>query len=73
MFAFYAAGGALALWAVLVSVLGISRPDFPGSRGAERMVIAISIALVVIAIASGIVSGILESSHEEASVPAAHL
>ncbi|HVW19056.1 MAG TPA: hypothetical protein VHB30_12495 [Solirubrobacteraceae bacterium] len=47
---FYAVGGALAGWAVLVAALGIKRPEsFPGGAVGERGVIAISLLLVVAA------------------------
>ena len=51
---FYFAGGALAVWALVVSFLGIVREDFPATRNAARLVGAISILLVVAAIGSGI-------------------
>ena len=47
---FYIAGGALAVWALIVSALGVMREDFPGSAGATRLVGAISIILVMTAI-----------------------
>jgi hypothetical protein len=43
--AFYVAGGALAAWAVLVSLIGIAKPDFPG-RAASRTVMTLSVLLV---------------------------
>jgi hypothetical protein len=43
---FYVAGALLAVWAVVVSAVGITRPDFPGSGGATRAVYAISLVLV---------------------------
>jgi hypothetical protein len=47
---FYIAGGALILWAVLLSLgLGLRKPDFPGSARGERAVIAISAVLVLAA------------------------
>jgi hypothetical protein len=51
---FYFAGGALAVWALIVSFLGIVREDFPATRSAARLVGAISIVLVVAAIGSAI-------------------
>jgi hypothetical protein len=51
---FYFAGGALAVWALIVSFLGIVREDFPATRSAARLVGAISILLVVAAIGSAI-------------------
>ncbi len=47
---FYIAGGALVLWAVFLSMaLGMRKPDFPGSAGGERVVIAITVVLVLAA------------------------
>ena len=47
---FYIAGGALAVWALIVSALGVMREDFPASAGATRLVGAISIVLVLTAV-----------------------
>jgi hypothetical protein len=57
---FYVCGGLTAVWAVLLSALGVARQNFPGGRGGERIVIAISAILVVASIGSGIVSAALE-------------
>lgn len=57
---FYIAGGALAVWAVLVSALGIVREDFPRTEGATRLVSLISIVLVILAIGSGIYLSAIE-------------
>ncbi|MBV9311884.1 MAG: hypothetical protein JOZ73_13725 [Solirubrobacterales bacterium] len=51
---FYFAGGALALWAVILAGIGLTRPEFPYGLGGQRVVIAISLLLVVIAIAMAI-------------------
>jgi hypothetical protein len=55
--AFYIAGGALAGWAVLLSAIGLTRPDFPGSDGASRGVMAISAILVIAAAAAAVATG----------------
>jgi hypothetical protein len=53
---FYIAGGALALYAVGLAGIGLTRPEFPyGERGA-RGVMALSFVIVVIAIAMAIVT-----------------
>jgi hypothetical protein len=54
--AFYICGGLLAAWAVVVALLGLSRVDFPGNRGAERGVTAISAVLVVAAMATAVIT-----------------
>jgi hypothetical protein len=51
---FYIAGGALALWAVVLSALGLSRPNFPFSARGARGVMAISFVFVIVAIAMAV-------------------
>jgi hypothetical protein len=63
--AFHVIGGITAIWAVVVSVLGFRRPDFPGSRGGERIVIAISAVLVVASIAAGVITAATEEHEGE--------
>jgi hypothetical protein len=53
---FYLAGGALALWAVILAGIGLTRPAFPYNIRGQRGVIAISLVLVVIAIAMAIIT-----------------
>ena len=54
MNAFHVIGGLTAIWAVAVAVVGIRKEDFPG--GAEKIVGAISVLLVVSAISAAIIS-----------------
>ncbi len=61
MNAFYVCGGLLAVWAVTVSALGITRENFPGTDGAARIVGAISVILVIAAIGTAIYT----AAHEE--------
>jgi hypothetical protein len=53
--AFYVAGGCLALWALILSGLGIVSDRFPSSAGIERAVAAITVLLVGGAIATAII------------------
>jgi hypothetical protein len=46
---FYFAGGALALWAVVLAAAGLTRPTFPGGAGGARSVIGLTVILVVVA------------------------
>ena len=48
---FYFVGGALAVWAVLVSAVGLTQPNFPFGTAGERLVILISFVLVVATLA----------------------
>lgn len=46
---FYLCGGALAIWAVVLSLaIGLRRPDFPSSLGAQRGVMALTAVLVAL-------------------------
>ena len=55
--AFYVAGCLLALWAVVVSAMGISRSaEWPSSSGAVRGVIGVSGLLVVAAMATAVIT-----------------
>ena len=56
----YAGGGLLAGWAVLVSLVGLVRPGFPGGSRAGRLVMAISVLLVGAAIATAVYGAIAE-------------
>ena len=53
---FYICGGLLASWAVVLGVLGLRSPDFPGSLRGERGVITISVVLVVAAMAAAVLT-----------------
>jgi len=51
---FYLAGGALAVWAVILASIGLTRPSFPyGVRG-ERAVMGISFVLMLVAMAMAV-------------------
>jgi plastocyanin len=55
--AFYIFAGALACWAVIVSVgLGLRTPNFPSNAGGQRLVILISATLVLGTMASGVIT-----------------
>ena len=54
---FYIAGGALVVWALVLSVgLGMRKPDFPGSAAGERAVIAVTAVLVLAAASMAVVT-----------------
>lgn len=67
--AFHILGGLLALWALVLSALGIMRHDFPGKGPGQAIVMAISVVLVIGAISSAILSAKNEpKAGEEAGV-----
>ena len=72
MNAFHVCGALLAIWALVVSFLGITREGFPGSDTATRAVGAVSIVLTLLAIGSAIYTGAAEEEeHPEGGDEAA--
>ena len=65
MNAFHILGGVLALWALLVSFLGITRENFPTSKAGERVVAAISVVLVAGAISSAVITAANERKERQ--------
>ena len=60
-------GVVLAVWAVVLSYMGLRDPEFPRSGRAEMIVAGVTILLVASAVASGITSSYLEyhEKHKE--------
>jgi hypothetical protein len=54
--AFYILGLVAAAWAIVLFAVGMRSPSFPGSPGAQRGVIAVSVLVVVGAIASAVLT-----------------
>jgi hypothetical protein len=53
---FYVLGALAAVWAIVLFTLGMRSPEFPASRNAQRGVIAISVLVVLGAMASAVLS-----------------
>jgi hypothetical protein len=51
---FYIAGGLLAVWAVALSAVGLTRPAFPFGLVGQRAVMLVSFILAVAAVATAI-------------------
>ncbi len=51
---FYIAGGALAVWAVVLATAGLTQPSFPFGQRGQRGVMLISFVLMVLAIAMAV-------------------
>jgi hypothetical protein len=54
--AFYVVGGAFAVWALIVSALGITGTAFPGGRVGRNAVIALSFVLMVGAMSTAVIT-----------------
>ena len=55
--AFYICGSILAVWAVVLSFLGLTRPEFPANSREARAVMGTSAVLVVAAMATAVITG----------------
>jgi plastocyanin len=55
--AFHVLGALLALWALVLTALGVTRPDFPGKASGQKVVMAISALLVAGTIGTAIGTG----------------
>jgi hypothetical protein len=51
---FYVLGLLAAAWAIVLFAIGMRSPTFPGSAGAQRAVIAVSVVVTVAAMASSV-------------------
>jgi plastocyanin len=63
--AFHVVGAVLAIWAVVLTVVGITREGFPRGRNQARAVGAISVVLALGAIGSAIAVGASEDEKEK--------
>lgn len=61
---YYVIGGATAVCALLVSLLGVVRPNFPGSRSGEIAVGAVFATLVLATISAAVIGAINEENEE---------
>jgi hypothetical protein len=62
--AFHGIGAAFAVWAVIVSVLGMRRADFPSGDGASRAVMAITALLLAGTIGAAIATSEKHEGHK---------
>ena len=69
---FYVIGPVFAVWAVVISVVGLTRPSFPGRRGVERIVIGVSLALMLTVILSATIGAKWEHPEKVETGPEAH-
>lgn len=53
---YYVAGGALVLFAIGISLLGFTRPNFPSSPLESRAVMAASVAITLVVMVSVIIT-----------------
>ena len=53
---FFVAGGLFAVWAIILFVVGMRTQTFPGGQSGERTVIAVSLVLMVAAMATAVIT-----------------
>ncbi len=51
---FFIIGGALAIYAVVLSAIGMTRPGFPFNARGQRAVIAVTLVIAVLAVGAAI-------------------
>jgi hypothetical protein len=53
---FFVAGGLFAVWAIILFAVGMRTQTFPGGQSGERTVIAVSLVLMVAAMATAVIT-----------------
>jgi len=53
---FFVAGGLFAVWAIIRFAVGMRTQTFPGGQSGERTVIAVSLVLMVAAMATAVIT-----------------
>jgi hypothetical protein len=53
---FYIAGGILVAWALVLAVVGLTRPAFPGNERGARSVMAVSLGLMLLTMAMAVIT-----------------
>ena len=53
---FFIAGGAFAAWAIVLFVVGMRSQSFPGGESGQRGVMAVSVVLMVAAMATAVIT-----------------
>jgi hypothetical protein len=53
---FFIAGGLFAVWAVVLFAVGMRSQTFPGGQSGERTVIAVSLVLMLAAMATAVIT-----------------
>ena len=64
---FYVMGGLLAGWAVVLSLIGLSRAEFPGNSMGQRAVIGISLLLVLGTVTAAVATSSKHHNEESAA------
>jgi hypothetical protein len=67
---FYVIGPALAVWAVIISVIGFTRPEFPRNIGAQRLVIGLTLAIMLTVILSSAIGAKFEKTEHKGAAGA---
>ncbi len=67
---FYVMGGLLVAWAIILSAIGLSRPEFPGNLAGQRVVIGISLILVLGTVSSAVLTSTKHHNESSAAEPA---
>src|SRR4051812_28660870 len=71
MAVYYVLGSILVVWALVLSALGITRPDFPPSGAAGRALVGVTVAIVLGALVALLATTHVEHPREDAAAEAA--
>jgi plastocyanin len=63
--AFHVIGALFAIWALVLTGIGVTQEGFPRTRARARLVAAVSIVLFLSAVSAAIITGALEGGEEE--------
>ncbi|MEA2309509.1 MAG: hypothetical protein QOI65_1795 [Thermoleophilaceae bacterium] len=69
---FYVVGPLFAVWAVLISILGFRRSEFPRRMGPQRIVIGVTLAIMLTVILSATIGAKFEHPEQVKAGPEAH-
>ena len=53
---FFIAGGLFAVWAIVLFAVGMRNPTFPGGQSGQRGVLAVSLVLMLAAMATAVIT-----------------
>ena len=69
---FFVIGPAFAVWAVILAFIGFTRPNFPRNIGAQRLVVAISLSLMLTVVLSAMINAKFEHTEHAKAGRVAH-
>jgi hypothetical protein len=69
---FFVIGPVFAVWAVVLTYIGLTRPQFPRTLSAQRLVVVISLSFMLTVVLSAMIGAKFEHTEHAKSGHAAH-